>query len=56
MAPTEHTHQQYADISYLNTVEGTKQNIREDEVNVDKAVIKFKVDTGAEVTVISETM
>ena len=56
MVSTEHTYRKYADTAYPNTVESTKQNIWEAEVNVDKAVIKFKVNTGAEVTVISETM
>ena len=34
--------------TYLNTVENTKEYIREVKVTVDNAVIKFKVDTGAE--------
>ena len=51
---TEHTQQYYADTAYLNTVESTKENIWDVEVIIDKAVIKFKVDTGAEVTVLSE--
>ena len=55
---TEHTHTSIMLIqpTYLNTVESTKENIWEVKVTVDKTVIKFKVDTGAEVTVISEAM
>ena len=53
---TEHMNQHYADTAYLNTVENTKENIWEVKVTVDNTVIKFKVDTGAEVTVISEAM
>ena len=37
-------------------MERTKENIWEVKVTVDNTVIKFKVDTGAEVTVISEAM
>ena len=52
--PTEHTHQHYVDTGHLNTVESTKENIWEVKVTVDNTVIKFKVDTGAEVTVASK--
>ena len=53
---TEDTHQHYTDTAYLNTVESTKEDIWEVKVTVDNTVIKFKVDTGAEVTVISEAL
>ena len=49
-------HQCYANTAYLNTVESTKENIWEVKITVDNTVIKFKVDTGDEVTVISEVL
>ena len=46
---------QYTDTAYLNTVESTKENIWEIQVGIGNTVIPLKVDTGAEVTVLSDT-
>ena len=53
---TEDTRQHYTDTAYLNTEESTKEDIWEVKLTVDNTVIKFKVDAGAEVTVISEAL
>ncbi|XP_065891581.1 uncharacterized protein [Dysidea avara] len=47
--------QQYEDVKYLDTVENTNGNMWELQVSMGQNLIKFKVDTGAEVTVLSET-
>ena len=46
--------QQYEDLKYLDTVENTNGNMWELQVRIGQNSIKFKVDTGAEVTVLSE--
>lgn len=46
--------EQYTDTAYLNTVEGMKKNIWEIEIAVNDKIIRFKIDTGAEMTVLSE--
>ena len=46
--------QQYEDVKYLDTVENTNGNMWELQVRIGQNSIKFKVDTGAEVTVLSE--
>ena len=46
--------QQDQEMKYLDTVENDQQNFWEVQVSIDDAPVKFKVDTGAEVTVISE--
>ena len=45
---------QEEDIKFLDTIEGAQDNIWEIKVLVEYKLIIFKVDTGAEVTVISE--
>ena len=45
---------QEEDIKFLDTIEGAQENIWEIKVLVEDKLIIFKVDTGAEVTVISE--
>ena len=44
----------YEDIKYLYTVENTNGNMWELQVRIGQNLIKFKLDTGAEVTVLSE--
>ena len=46
--------QQYEDVKYLDTVENINGNMWELQVRIGQNSIKFKVDTGAEVTVLSE--
>ena len=45
---------QYEDVKYLDTVENTNGNMWELQVRIGQNLIKFKVDTGAEVTVLFE--
>ena len=44
----------YAEIAYLNTIEGTDKSIWEITIGIEGKQVPFKVDTGAEVTVLSE--
>ena len=44
----------YAETAYLNTIEGTDKNIWEIKIGIEGKYVPFKVDTGAEVTVLSE--
>ena len=49
--PTNHSNQS-EDLKYLDTVENSDGNISELELRSGQDIIKFKVDTGAEVTVL----
>ena len=51
--PTNHSNQ-YEDLKYLDTVENANSNMWELELRSGQDVIRFKVDTGAEVTVLSD--
>ena len=42
------------DVKFFDTVENGQHNFWEVQVNIDDKTFKFKVDTGAEITVISE--
>ena len=49
---TEHTQEYYANTTYLNTVESTKENIWQVKMTIDKEVINFKADPGTEIAVL----
>ena len=51
--PTNHSNQ-YADLKYLDAVENSNGNMWELELSSGQDIIRFKVDTGAEVTVLSD--
>jgi len=50
---TNHSNQ-YEDLKYLDKVENSDGNMCELELSRGQSVIRFKVDIGAEVTVLSE--
>ena len=51
--PSNHSNQ-FEDLKYLDTVENSNGNMWELELRSGQDVIRFKVDTGAEVTVLSD--
>jgi len=45
----------YAETAYLNTVEGTDKNLWEIRIGIEDKQVSFKVDTGTEVTALSDS-
>ena len=52
---TEQLDEQYTDTAYLDSVEGIKGNDWEVQIAISDKTVIFKVDTGVEVTVLSDT-
>ena len=52
---TEQLDEEYTETAYLDTIEGIKGNIWEVQIAISDKIVIFKVDTGAEVTVLSDT-
>ena len=54
-AQVNQTEVQYQETAYLDTIEVTDRNMWEVKINIEDKSVRFKVDTGAEVTVLSDS-
>ena len=54
-AQVNQTEVQYQETAYLDTIEVTDRNMWEVKIDIEDKSVRFKVDTGAEVTVLSDS-